>query len=137
MGCLASSNLPPREHRVRAPLEVFQRVRETVGDYTVGCRFLSTDAIEGGSTVDDAVYFGFRLHDDPEQVSRQLARRDRFPGDWIEVNIDSYFDRRTAFSFTLSCSGTQGDELVSNDGARWDTNWNPVWHGAAQLDAGY
>ncbi len=84
---------------------------------------------------DDAVYFAFRLHDDPEQVSRQLARRDRFPGDWIEVNIDSYFDRRTAFSFTLSCSGTQSDELVSNDGNRWDSNWNPVWNGAAQLDA--
>ena len=84
---------------------------------------------------DDAVYFGFHLHDDPEQVSRQLARRDRFPGDWIEVNIDSYFDRRTAFSFTLSCSGTQSDELVSNDGGRWDTNWNPVWNGAAQLHA--
>ncbi len=83
---------------------------------------------------DDALYFAFRLQDDPSQVSRQLARRDRFPGDWIEVNIDSYFDRRTAFSFTLSCSGTQGDELISNDGARWDPNWNPVWNGAAQLD---
>ena len=60
---------------------------------------------------DDALYFAFHLQDDPEQVSRQLGRRDRFPGDWIEVNIDSYFDRRTAFSFTLSCSGTQGDEF--------------------------
>ncbi len=84
---------------------------------------------------DDAIYFAFRLDDDPELVSRQLARRDRFPGDWIEVNIDSYFDHRTAFSFTLSCSGTQSDELISNDGDRWDSNWNPVWNGAAQLDA--
>ncbi len=83
---------------------------------------------------DDALYFAFRLHDDPEQVSRQLARRDRFPGDWIEVNIDSYFDHRTAFSFTLSCSGTQGDELVSNDGNNWDSNWDPIWNGATQLD---
>ncbi len=82
---------------------------------------------------DHAVYFGFHLQDDPEQVSRQLARRDRFPGDWVEVNIDSYFDRRTAFSFTISCSGTQSDELISNDGDRWDSNWNPVWEGAAQM----
>ncbi|MCP3962509.1 MAG: carbohydrate binding family 9 domain-containing protein [bacterium] len=85
---------------------------------------------------DEAVYFAFRLHDDPQQVSRQLARRDRFPGDWVEVNIDSYFDRRTAFSFTLSASGTQGDELISNDGNRWDSNWDPVWNGAAQVDSG-
>ncbi len=84
---------------------------------------------------DDALYFAFHLHDQPEQVSRQLGRRDSFPGDWIEVNIDSYADRRTAFSFTLSCSGTQGDEFISNDGNNWDTSWDPVWNGAAQLHA--
>ena len=107
--------------------------------------FLQRDPAEGGPPSqetlfkvvynDEALYFAFRLHDDPEQVSRQLARRDAFPGDWIEVNIDSYFDRRTAFSFTLSCSGTQGDEHISNDGNSWDSNWDPVWNGAAQLDA--
>ena len=82
---------------------------------------------------DHALYFAFELEDDPEQVSRRLARRDFFPGDWVEVNIDSYFDRRTAFSFTLSLSGTRGDELISNDGARWDSNWNPVWEGATRV----
>jgi len=48
-----------KENRVRLPLEVYQRVREAVGnDYTVGCRFLSDDCIEGGSDVDDAQFFG-------------------------------------------------------------------------------
>jgi len=51
----------PRENRVRLPLEILRRVRETVGDYTVGCRFLSEDCIEDGNTVDDAVYFGVEL----------------------------------------------------------------------------
>lgn len=83
---------------------------------------------------DHALYLAFRVQDDPDEVSRQRARRDAFPGDWIEVNVDSYYDRRTAFSFTLSCSGTQGDELISNDGDRWDPNWDPVWHGATQVD---
>ena len=83
---------------------------------------------------DSALYFAFRLEDDPELVRPILARRDRFPGDWIEVNIDSYQDRRTAFSFTLSLSGTRGDELISNDGKNWDSNWNPVWNGAARAD---
>jgi hypothetical protein len=40
-----------------------------------------------------------------------LSRRDEFPGDWVEINIDSYHDQRTAFSFTLSVSGVRGDEL--------------------------
>ena len=83
---------------------------------------------------DEALYFAFRLHDDPQKIDRMLARRDGFPGDWIEVNIDSYSDRRTAFSFTLSCSGTRGDELISNDGDNWNSSWNPVWNGATQVD---
>lgn len=81
---------------------------------------------------DEALYFAFHLLDDPELVSPILARRDSFPGDWVEVNIDSYGDKRTAFSFTISLSGTRGDELISNDGNDWDTSWNPVWTGKAK-----
>lgn len=48
-----------RENRARLPSEVFRRVREVVGaDYTVGCRYLSEDCIEGGSDVEDAAWFG-------------------------------------------------------------------------------
>ncbi len=83
---------------------------------------------------DEAIYFAFRCYDDPEQITRMLARRDWFPGDWIEVNIDSYFDHRTAFSFTISVSGTRGDEFVSNDGEDWNSNWDPIWHAAANID---
>jgi len=83
---------------------------------------------------DDAIYFAFRSYDDPDKVSSLLARRDWFPGDWVEVNIDSYFDHRTAFSFTLSLSGTRGDEFVSNDGDNWDGNWDPIWEGATNID---
>jgi len=47
------------ENRVRLPLEVYGAVRERVGpDYVVGCRFLADECIDGGSDVDDAVYFG-------------------------------------------------------------------------------
>jgi 2,4-dienoyl-CoA reductase-like NADH-dependent reductase (Old Yellow Enzyme family) len=38
---------------------VFAAVRAAVPDaFAVGCRYLSDDCIEGGSTVDDAVFFG-------------------------------------------------------------------------------
>lgn len=48
-----------RENRVRLPLEVYRAVRERVGgDYTVGVRFLGDEAIENGSHLEDAVYFG-------------------------------------------------------------------------------
>ena len=48
-----------RENRVRLPLEVYRAVRERVGrDYTVGVRFLGDEAIEAGSHLEDAIYFG-------------------------------------------------------------------------------
>ena len=82
---------------------------------------------------DDALYFGFRVHDDPALVSNILERRDSSSGDWVEVNIDSNNDSRTAFSFTLSLSGTRGDEFISRDGRKWDDRWNPVWSGATAM----
>lgn len=49
----------PRENRVRLPLEVYRATRKQVGnDYTVGVRFLGDEAIEGGSHLEDAIYFG-------------------------------------------------------------------------------
>ncbi|MEO1087380.1 MAG: NADH:flavin oxidoreductase, partial [Acidobacteriota bacterium] len=52
------------EGRVRLPLEVFRAVRAAVGDdFAVGCRFLSEDCLDGGSSVDDACYFAGRFAD--------------------------------------------------------------------------
>jgi hypothetical protein len=82
---------------------------------------------------DEALYFAFHCYDDPALVTDMLARRDWFPGDWIEVNIDSYHDLRTAYSFTLSLSGTRGDEYVSEDGSNWDSSWDPIWEGRTRL----
>ena len=49
----------PRENRVRLPLEVFDAVRKQVGqDYVVGVRFLSDEAIAGGTEISDAAFFG-------------------------------------------------------------------------------
>jgi dimethylglycine catabolism A len=47
------------ENRVRLPLEVFAEIRRRVGKkFAVGVRFLADECIEGGSRVEDAVYFG-------------------------------------------------------------------------------
>ena len=51
-----------RENRVRLPLEVLAAVRARVGrDYVVGIRYLGDEVIEGGSDLDDAVWFGVRF----------------------------------------------------------------------------
>ena len=51
-----------RENRVRLPLEVLRAVRARVGpEYVVGVRYLGDEAIEGGSDLEDAVWFGVEL----------------------------------------------------------------------------
>jgi 2,4-dienoyl-CoA reductase-like NADH-dependent reductase (Old Yellow Enzyme family) len=47
-----------RENRVRLPLEVFHAVREAVPEaFVVGCRFLASEAIDGGSPLEDVCHF--------------------------------------------------------------------------------
>ena len=49
-------------HRVRLPLDVLAAVRARVGpDYPVGIRYLGDEVVEGGSRVDDAVWFGIKF----------------------------------------------------------------------------
>ena len=81
------------------------------------------------------LYVGVRAYDgEPDKIVRRVTRRDQFDGDWVEINIDSYFDHRTGFSFTINAAGVKGDEAISNDGDNWDTNWNPVWFGEVSID---
>ena len=84
---------------------------------------------------DKFLYIGYRCHDlAPDSIVKRMGRRDEFPGDWVEINIDSYHDLRTAFSFTLSVSGVRNDEFVSNNGDNWDASWNPIWFAKTHVD---
>jgi 2,4-dienoyl-CoA reductase-like NADH-dependent reductase (Old Yellow Enzyme family) len=50
------------EGRVRLPLEVLAAVRAQVGaDWVVGIRYLGDEVVEGGSRLEDAVWFGLRF----------------------------------------------------------------------------
>ena len=82
------------------------------------------------------LYIAFRCHDpEPDKIERRLSRRDGFAGDWVEVNIDSYNDKRTAFSFSITAAGVKGDEFISNNGNNWDSSWNPIWYAKTQIDS--
>ena len=81
------------------------------------------------------LYIAFRCFDtQPDSIVQRMSRRDGFEGDWIEINIDSYNDKRTAFSFTLCASGVKGDEMITNDGDNFDSSWDPIWYGKTSID---
>ncbi len=81
------------------------------------------------------VYVAVRAYDgEPEKIVRRMSRRDNLEGDFIEVEIDSYFDHRTAFSFSVSAAGVKSDAVISDDGQNFDQNWNPIWHVKTDAD---
>ncbi|MCW5518925.1 carbohydrate binding family 9 domain-containing protein [Aureitalea sp. L0-47] len=83
---------------------------------------------------DKNLYVAFRCYqEDPSTIERRMGRRDDFPGDWVEINIDSYGDDRSGFSFTASVSGVKGDEFISNNG-NFDDSWNPIWYLDTNID---
>lgn len=81
------------------------------------------------------IYVAWRAYDtSPDKIEARMGRRDQFPGDWVEINFDSFNDKRTAFSFSASASGVRGDEFISGDGNNWDSSWNPFWFFKSQMD---
>ncbi|MEY2982854.1 MAG: hypothetical protein RL562_3081 [Planctomycetota bacterium] len=65
--------------RIRLPLEVMAAVRTRVGaGFAVGCRMLGDEAIDGGSTIEDAVFY-----------ARELARAGI---DFVSVSKGGKFD---------------------------------------------
>ncbi len=81
------------------------------------------------------LYVAYRCYDsDPAKIEKRLSRRDGFAGDWVEINLDTYHDKRTGFSFTITAAGVKGDEFISQNGDNWDGSWNPIWYTATNID---
>jgi hypothetical protein len=81
------------------------------------------------------LYIALRAFDDnPELIQQRLSRRDGFAGDRINLVIDSYHDKRTAFVFTTTAAGVKGEEIATGNGDDFDESWNPVWYTAANVD---
>ncbi len=81
------------------------------------------------------LYVAIRAFDDtPDDIEARLTRRDGFAGDRVNLIIDSYHDKRTAFVFTITAGGVKGEEVVTQNGQNWDASWNPIWYTKAVLD---
>src|SRR5829696_1203919 len=89
--------------------------------------------VDGGS-----LYVGARMHGAaPGDVRAQLARRDR-EGDaeQLAVSLDTYHDRRTAYTFAVSAAGTRIDYFHPSDSENSRSySFDPVWQAEARVDS--
>lgn len=83
---------------------------------------------------DEALYFAFWcFDDDPDQIQRQLVRRDRdSQSDLVVVRLDPFHDRLTGYQFYVSAAGVLQDGRIYNDD--WtDGSWDAVWEASAKI----
>ncbi len=87
---------------------------------------------------EDALYVGARMHSaDPAGIRALVTRRDREGSvDQLVVSLDTYRDRRTAYTFAVTAAGVRVDYYHSGDfeGAR-DYTFDPVWEAETEVDS--
>ncbi len=87
----------------------------------------------------EALYVGARLHRaNPRAIRTSITRRDGdSDAEQFTVSLDTYFDRRTAYSFSVSSGGVRGDAYHSQDSedSGKELQFDPVWSARTRIDA--
>ncbi|MEO7520314.1 MAG: DUF5916 domain-containing protein [Gemmatimonas sp.] len=88
---------------------------------------------------DDALYVGARLRrTDPSVIRTSITRRDGdSDAETFIVSFDTYHDRRTAYSFSVSSGGVRGDAYHSQDSedSGREPQFDPIWSARTRVDA--
>jgi hypothetical protein len=87
---------------------------------------------------DEALYVGARMHSrDRRPVRALVTRRDREgSSEQLLVSLDTYRDRRTAYTFAVTPAGVRIDYYHSSDfESSRDYSFDPVWEAATTIDS--
>ncbi|HEX8246011.1 MAG TPA: DUF5916 domain-containing protein, partial [Longimicrobium sp.] len=86
---------------------------------------------------DHALYVGARMwSSDPARIQAPVSRRDvNDAAEFIAVSLDTYHDRRTAYTFSVTAAGTRGDRYHARDTDAGDAQFNPVWEAKVARDS--
>jgi hypothetical protein len=87
---------------------------------------------------DNAFYVGARMFSqNPSTIQAPLGRRDTVDNqsEQVFVSLDTFFDRRTAYTFGVSASGVRLDRYYPNDEEQGaDSGYDPVWQAKTNVD---
>lgn len=110
--------------------------------------FTQKEPVEGGEPSgrtevaflydDHALYVGARmLTGSAPRVPTTVTRRDQFSNaEHLVIALDTYHDRRTAYSFVISSGGVRSDYYHPADGeGERDYTWDPVWQARTTVDS--
>ena len=86
---------------------------------------------------DSAVYVGARMYSDhPDAIQAPMSRRDNVDeAEYVLLSLDTYLDRRTAYTFGVTASGVRLDQYHSSDNEdNADETYDPVWQARTRID---
>ena len=88
---------------------------------------------------DDALYVGARMYSSTGSsgIQAPLSRRDSGAqiAEYILISLDTYLDRRTAYSFGVTASGVRLDHYhLSDSEGNVDRRFDPVWEVSVAID---
>jgi hypothetical protein len=80
------------------------------------------------------LYVSVWCEQDPDTVRNSQRVRDARldPDDRIELMLDPFENRRTAYYFQVGAGGSIGDALVSANGSRFSKPWDAIWQAKAR-----
>ncbi|RMI08677.1 MAG: hypothetical protein D6681_07870 [Calditrichaeota bacterium] len=87
---------------------------------------------------EDALYVGARMYSqNPRRIIAGVSRRDAASNsERIIISLDTYRDRRTAYSFGVTATGVRVDYYHPEDHEfRRDYSFDPVWEARAHIDS--
>ncbi|MSR06992.1 MAG: hypothetical protein EXR93_08010 [Gemmatimonadetes bacterium] len=87
---------------------------------------------------DDALYVGARMYRaDPRAIRTSVTRRDGdSDAEVLTLSLDTFLDRRTAYSFAISSGGVRKDYYHGQDSEESrEFQFDPVWVAKARVDS--
>ncbi len=148
----ARGRMTLRAIRLDAPLQLDGRLDERVyHDVPPVTDFVQQEPNEGAPAEDrtevwvtfdaDTLYVSARCWSRaPDRIVANEMKRDSYGmygNETISVVLDTFYDRRNAFSFTTNAIGGLFDSLVTDERSQ-NIDWNTVWDvGAGRFDDGW
>ncbi|MGE3513159.1 MAG: DUF5916 domain-containing protein, partial [Vicinamibacterales bacterium] len=83
-----------------------------------------------------SLYVGARMNGAPGTVQAPMSRRDDVEqAEYIQIELDTFLDRRTAYMFGVTASGVRQDHFhPTDDESTIDEQYDPVWAARTHID---
>ncbi len=78
-------------------------------------------------TTEEALYCLIVCFDNLENIQQNTGKLDDFGGDVVSIMLDTFGDKKSAYKFAVSASGTRADCRLLDDARNRDYSWDGIW----------